>query len=132
MRPRALIVEDDRPTREMLRTILEGEGLDVDTVGDGEGAIEYLRTEQYSLILLDIVLPTISGTDVMEFLRMNKPAALPRTIVVTGLDLAEIRKVFPTVVHALSKPVLPARLRAAVRTCVNTGSDGAAEVSVVA
>ena len=132
MRPRALVVEDDRHTRQSLRAILEGEGLDVDEAPDGEVAIEYLRSERYAVIVLDIVLPTISGTDVMEFLRLNYPPALEKTIVVTGLNVDEIRSVFPTVVHALSKPVLPARLRATVRACVNRIGDGAADAFVVA
>jgi DNA-binding response OmpR family regulator len=131
MRPRALVVEDDRQTRESLRAILEGEQLDVDVAADGEMAIEYLRSEQYSVILLDIVLPTtVSGTDVMEYLRLNNPPALEKTIVVTGLNVREIRMVFPTVMHALSKPVLPARLRATVRACVGRMADGAADVIV--
>ena len=132
MRPRALIVEDDRATRDVLRTILEGEGLMVDSVNDGDAAIEHLRSEHYALILLDIVLPTVSGTEVMEHLQTHNPPALERTVVVTGLDVAEIRKVFPTVVHALSKPVLPARLRSAIRSCVHQSGEGTAYGFIVA
>ena len=132
MRPRALIVEDDRATRDVLRTILEGEGLTVDSVHDGDVAIAQLLTEHYALILLDIVLPTVSGTAVMEHLQLHKPRALETTIVVTGLEIAEIRKVFPSVVHALAKPVLPARLRAAIRSCMHHTGDTAADVFIVA
>ena len=131
MRPRALVVEDDRATREVLRAILEGEGLAVDAVSDGKAAIEHVRCERYALVLLDIVLPTISGTDVMEYLKHNHPAVLARTIVVTGLAVAEINKLFPTVPVALSKPVLPGRLRTAVRACLHQG-EGSADFVVVA
>src|SRR4051794_37423846 len=98
MRPRALVVEDDLATRNVLRAILEGEGLFVDAVEDGESALELLRTEKYVVILLDIVLrKKMSGTDLMHYLQTDRPASLARTVVLTGLNVDEIRKVFPTV-----------------------------------
>lgn len=129
MRPRALVVEDDPTTQRLLAAILEAEGADVDIAGDGEMAIEMLSRGTYSVILLDIVLPRVSGTAVMEHLRATRPGVLENVIVVTGLDVAEIRTLFPTVKQALSKPVLPARLRATVRLCI-PGWGSAADVSV--
>lgn len=115
MLPRALVVEDDPATREALRTIVAGEGFSVDAVGDGEQALEFLGRQQYAIVLLDIVLPKLSGADVMEYLHANSPAVLESVVVVTGLDVDEIRKLYPGVRAALGKPVLPARLRKAVR-----------------
>lgn len=115
MLPRALVVEDDLNTRKALRSIIEGEGFAVDAADDGELAIGYLDRQQYAVILIDIVLPKLSGAAVMEHLRATNPNVLERVIVVTGLDVAEVRKLFPTVGHALSKPILPARLRSMVR-----------------
>jgi DNA-binding response OmpR family regulator len=129
MRPRALVVEDDPTTQRLLAAILEAEGADVDIAGDGEIAIEMLSRGTYSVILLDIVLPRVSGTAVMEHLRATRPGVLENVIVVTGLDVAEIRTLFPTVKQALSKPVLPARLRAMVRLFI-PGWGSAADVSV--
>jgi DNA-binding response OmpR family regulator len=118
MRPTALVVEDDPNTQRLLAAILEAEGADVDIATDGDVAIEMLSERDYSVILLDIVLPRVSGTAVMEHLRATQPSMLEKVIVVTGLDVSEIRSLFPTVRQALSKPVLPARLRATVRTCI--------------
>lgn len=115
MLPRALVVEDDAKTREALCAIIAGEGFAVDSADDGEIALAYLERESYSLILLDIVLRKVSGAAVMEQLRATNPSVLENIVVVTGLDVAEIRKLFPTVRQALSKPVLPSRLRATVR-----------------
>lgn len=117
MRPRALVVEDDPNTQRLLAAILKAEGADVDVAADGDVAIDLLARGTYSAILLDIVLPRVSGTAVMEHLRMTNPSALESVIVVTGVDVAEIRALFPSVREALSKPVLPGRLRATVRTC---------------
>ena len=118
MRPAALIVEDENVTRNLLREILLNNGLKVDEAVDGEEAIAKLSKNKYGVILLDIVLPKLSGTHVMDFLRDFDPDALERVIVVTGLNVEEIRKLFPTVCHALGKPVIPTRLLASVQKCL--------------
>ena len=118
MRPRALVVEDDPTTRRLLQQLLLNYGCDVDEANDGEEAIEKLTGEKYGVVLLDIVLPKMSGTDVMDFLRARDPETLERVIVVTGLNVEEIRKLFPTVCHALGKPVIPNRLLASVQKCL--------------
>ena len=119
---RALVVEDDQVTQLALMRILEAEGLDVDRAGDGGPAIKLLSERDYDVVLLDIVLPTVSGTIVMEHLRQTRPAMLERVIVVSGLDVQEIRTLFPAVCEALAKPVFPARLRAVVRDCIEGAS----------
>ncbi len=115
-RKKALIVEDEATTQRLLAGIIAAEGFEVDLAGDGHAAIEMLDETDYSVIVLDVVLPKLSGTAVMEHLRVTNPSALENVIVVTGVDVAEIRALFPTVRVALAKPVLPARLRAMVRT----------------
>jgi CheY-like chemotaxis protein len=116
-RPLALVVEDDAATRKLLRSLLEERGCAVDEAVDGQQAINALTQHDYAVVLLDIVLPRISGTGVMDFLMQRDPAMLSRVIVVTGLNVDEIRKLFPTVCSALAKPVIPARLLKAVDAC---------------
>ena len=118
MRPQALIVEDENVTRNLLRQLLINSGCEVDEATDGEEAIAKLATKRYGVILLDIVLPKLSGTHVMDFLREEDPDSLEHVIVVTGLNVEEIRKLFPTVCHALGKPVIPNRLLATVQKCL--------------
>jgi CheY-like chemotaxis protein len=121
MRPRALVVEDDAVTRLLLRNLLAERGCEVDEAVDGQQAINLLATRDYAVILLDIVLPRISGTAVMEYLLQRDPAMLARIIVVTGLNVDEIQKLFPTVCSALGKPVIPARLLQSVNACLARG-----------
>ena len=125
MRPRALIVEDDPNTQRLLAAILAAEGMDVALADDGDIAIDLLSRGPFAVVLLDIVLPRVSGTAVMDHLRVTNPAMLERVIVVTGLDVSEIRVLFPTVRLALSKPVIPARLRDTVRNCISERDAGA-------
>lgn len=129
MLPRALVVEDDPATREALRAIVAGEGFSVDVVADGELALQAINRQTYSMVLLDIVLPKMSGAALMEHLHKNSPSVLDSVVVVTGLDVSEIRKLYPTVREALGKPVLPARLRKAVRRFL-PGFDQATGISV--
>lgn len=121
--PRALVVEDDPGTRAMLKALIASFGCEVDEAGDGQQAIDRLDEEDYQVILLDIVLPKVSGTAVMEHLHETNPAALERVIVVTGLNVDDIRKLFPTVCHALTKPVMPNRLKDSISKCLGAGID---------
>lgn len=130
MRPRILIVEDDPTTREALRRVLELEGCDIDVVVDGENAVGALAQRRYDVIILDIALPKMSGTDVMEYIASTTPEALTSIVVVTGLEAGEIRKLFPEICETLSKPVMPGRLIASVRRCLSVSSRGVSAIFV--
>ena len=118
MRRKALIVEDDAVTRTALVELVESAGLDVDVAPDGELAVGLLTRNSYDVVVLDLILPKISGTDIMEYLHCTKPHLLTKVVVVTGLDVEEIRRLFPDVCDTLGKPVVPNRLLRAVRQCV--------------
>jgi two-component system cell cycle response regulator len=127
MRAKALVVEDEEVTRILLEHLLHSLDCDVDPAVDGEEALVQLRAHNYDVVLLDIILPKMSGIEVMEALLGDRSNALGCIIVVTGLDVREIRSLFPAVHETLSKPVLPGRLREAVRSCLARprGSDSA-------
>jgi len=118
---KALVVEDDDDTRYLLKKLVEAQGCEVDVAVDGQQAIECLDAEEYGVVLLDIVLPKVSGTAVMDHLRATNPSALERVIVVTGLSVEDIHKLFPTVSYALSKPVIPKRLFDSIHACLDMG-----------
>ena len=130
MRPRILIVEDDPATRLVLTRILEMEGCELDLVPDGEKAVGALERRRYDAIILDIALPKMSGTDLMEWIASTTPEALASIVVVTGLEASEIRKLFPEICDTLSKPVLPGKLVAAVRRCLPQQGSGVSGISV--
>ena len=127
MRLKALIVEDDESTRVLLRRLVQAQNCDVDEAKDGESAITLLEKNDYAVILLDIVLPKMSGTDVMDHLYKTNPAMLERIIVVTGLNIEEVRKLFPTVCNALPKPVIPQRLMESLNKCLRESAPQAAD-----
>jgi DNA-binding response OmpR family regulator len=64
-----LIVDDDRDILELFQTVLENEGYNVKTASSGGEALELVRQEKFSLVLLDIILPDIRGTEVARELK---------------------------------------------------------------
>lgn len=66
---RILIVEDEKHLAEALAHNLKFEGYDAFVVGDGEAALERLTGEDWDLVLLDIMLPGMSGLEVCDRLR---------------------------------------------------------------
>jgi len=66
---KALVVDDDRTVREMVRRSLEKVNVEVITVGTAEAGIAAIRAEAPEVVLLDIMLPAISGLDVFREIR---------------------------------------------------------------
>jgi two-component system response regulator RegX3 len=69
-----LIVEDEPALREGLVDLLRGEGFNVESVGDGESALEQGSDPSVDLLLLDLMLPGIDGVEVCRRLREERPA----------------------------------------------------------
>jgi len=69
MSGRILIVEDDATLRYAISRLLERDGFAVDLANDGEAGIDAARSREYDVVLLDWMLPKISGIDVCRALR---------------------------------------------------------------
>lgn len=66
---RALVVEDDRAIRELLRLHLSLAGFRVEEIGDGRGALECTRSTPFDVIILDLMLPGLDGITVCRAIR---------------------------------------------------------------
>ncbi len=112
---RILVVEDERPIAEFVQRGLEAEGYSVSCAYDGEEGLALARTGDYALVILDVLLPKMSGLDVIRAIREQEEAlpvimltALAETDdVVTGLDLGAS--------DYLTKPFAFAELLARIR-----------------
>ncbi len=77
-----LVVDDDPDLRELLRTMLEMEGLDVDEAAHGEAALDSMRRRRPDLILLDMRMPIMDGR---AFCReLDRRGDRPKIIVLTA------------------------------------------------
>jgi DNA-binding response OmpR family regulator len=75
MTQRILIAEDEPAILDAVSYTLRGEGFDVDGVEDGESALEAARSRPYDLMVLDLMLPKLSGSEVCR--RLRSESALP-------------------------------------------------------
>lgn len=81
-----LIIEDDESLREMYKMRLSYEGFEVIEASDGESGLAKAVAEQPDLILLDIMMPKISGFDVLDILKSTNSTAKIPVIIMTVLE----------------------------------------------
>ncbi|MEO1050615.1 MAG: response regulator transcription factor [Bacteroidota bacterium] len=114
-----LIVEDEPNMRQGLKDNLEFEGHTVDLAEDGDAGLEKIQTNNYDLVLLDVMLPKVSGFDVCKKVRKN---GLEIPIILLTAKGEEIDKVLGLELGAddyITKPFslreLMARIKAVLR-----------------
>ena len=129
MKPRVLIVEDEGPLVTMLRYNLEREGFDIDEAGDGEEALLRIAEHPPDAILLDWMLPLVSGLEVCRQLR-RAPAtrALPIIMLTAkGEEGDRIRGLDSGADDYVVKPFSPSELVARLRAVIRRSQPNAAE-----
>lgn len=96
-----LVVDDDRAIRDLVAAVLRREGLQADTANDGESGIEALRRHTYAVLVLDLMMPKLSGWEVIGWLKSN-PESRPRSVIVcTAADRGIFAELDPEVVNAI-------------------------------
>ncbi len=113
-----LLVEDDRFFRKMFSDLLEAEGYQVETASCGCDGLDMLANKQYSLVITDLVMPDISGLEILSRVRESSPTV--DVIVVTGNANLE-SAIFALKRGArdyLVKPVNPDEFRHSVSQCI--------------
>ena len=122
-----LIIEDEETMQLGLGNNLKYDGYEVDFASDGEEGLSKLRENKYNLILLDVMLPKLSGFDVCKIARSE---GIKTPIVMLTAKNEEIDKVLGLEIGAddyITKPFslreLLARVRAALRRGENDNSD---------
>ena len=84
---RILIVDDDDAIRTLLLTVLRRRGFQTDQARNGVEALEKLMAQRYAVVLLDLMMPQMSGYDVLERLPTLPHPTRPLVLVLTaGLE----------------------------------------------
>ena len=129
MRRRILVVEDDRTLRQALGFNLTREGFDVTSAPDGEAALVAARGQRLDLILLDLMLPAMSGLEVLRVLRRE---GVHTPVIILSAKGDEIDRVVGLKVGAddyvtkpFSRPELLARIEAVLRRGRRESTDSA-------
>ena len=84
-----LVVDDERDICDCLERFFCGRGFVVSCAFSGEEALEQLHQESVDVLLLDLLLPGLSGIEVLRRAKILRPAL--QVIVVTAFDRAELR-----------------------------------------
>jgi DNA-binding response OmpR family regulator len=87
--PKILIIEDDKFSREMMARKVVAAGFEVSQAADGEQGMELIKKEKPDLILLDLVLPKLSGKDILSAIKQNKELNSIPVVVLSNLDQME-------------------------------------------
>jgi two-component system, OmpR family, response regulator len=129
-----LVVDDEPVLAEMVSMALRYEGWNIATAGDGSSALESARSQRPDVVVLDVMLPDMSGLDVLRKLREENPQ-LP-VLLLTAKDAVEDRIAgltaggddYVTKPFSLEEVVL--RLRALLRRTGVTTEDSGAQLVV--
>ena len=114
MSARILVADDERDLLTTVGYALERDGLEVETVEDGEAALAAARTGAYDVIVLDVMMPKLSGIDVCRILRAESDLPI---LMLTAKD-AEVDRVLGLELGAddyVTKPFSIAELMSRIR-----------------
>jgi CheY-like chemotaxis protein len=113
-----LVVDDDKTIRNLVVRVLRREQYETAEAVDGAEALERLRERPFAAMVLDLMMPIMSGIEVIRYLESHDDAGAPCVIVITAASERELRQVQSALVHAvLRKPFELPGLIAAVRDC---------------
>ena len=134
--PKILIVEDEPAMQLGLKDNLEFEGYEIDLAGDGETAVDKISNGSFDLILLDIMLPKLSGLEVCKKIRK---AGIETPIIFLTAKGQEIDKVIGLEIGAddyITKPFslreMLARVKAVLRRSEgNSGGQGIEQIGLL-
>ena len=112
---RALVVDDEKLIVKGIRFSLEQDNMQVDCAYDGEEALEYARNNQYDIILLDVMLPKLTGFEVCQQIRefSNVPIIM---LTAKGDDMDKILGLEYGADDYMTKPFNILEVRARIRT----------------
>lgn len=111
---RALIVEDDAAIRRLVEKLLSRRNIEIDAVNDGRTAMQRLSERQYSVIVLDLMVPEVNGFEIIDHIKqhqMGVPVAVVSAVsqqALTNLDLDVVKVVIskPFDVDEFTKAIL--------------------------
>lgn len=128
MTDRILIIDDDSELCELLTNYLQQEGFFIDTVGESREGLDRARSGDYSFVVLDVMLPGMSGFEVLREIRLT--SHIPILMLTARGD--EVDRIVGLEMGAddyLPKPFNPRELIARIRAIRRRGSEGEHEAT---
>lgn len=123
-----LIVDADASIRGLLCALVQRIPRRPVTAADGKQALDLLRQRRFDAVVLDLLVPEVSGRDVLASLATSSPDLLPKVVVLTTgrwMPPAELGGI----AAVLRKPFAIDELLAALSTCCENGKSGDRSIS---
>lgn len=117
---RILVADDAAGSREVLARLLSQDGHHVETAVDGAEALRRIETDDFDLLLIDILMPGLNGYEVLQRLKSDMRYRHIPVIVVSGLDRLDdvVRAIEIGAEDFLTKPVNQVLLKARIGACL--------------
>jgi two-component system phosphate regulon sensor histidine kinase PhoR len=116
--PTILVVDDEERVREGCRKVLAREGYEVSIAECGESGLKMIERQHYDIILLDLMMPSLSGFDVLAHVKALHPDSL--VIVISGYATIEnsIEAMKRGAFDFIPKPFSPEQLRVLIKKAI--------------
>jgi DNA-binding NtrC family response regulator len=120
---RILVVDDEPTVCRSIRQVLVRENYEVDMALSGEDALSKEAEQPYDVMIVDLMMPGLSGMDLLKLLKARNPKA--RIIMVTGYPTMKntLQSMQLGAMDFLPKPFLPTTLRSLVAAALEAGDD---------
>jgi CheY-like chemotaxis protein len=100
-----LVVDDDDAIRTLISRVLKRAAYEVAVAANGAEALTHLRTHPFTTVVLDLMMPVMSGFEVLEYLRTHDDAGTPAVVVVSAAGERDLESIQSPLVRAvLRKP----------------------------
>lgn len=120
VRPRVLLIDDDATVREVLVQLLASFGYEVHTAAEGASGLARFAEGQWALVLVDVVMPAMSGWVVVETIRRSPGA--PPIVLMTGMNQpAVMERARQWRLPVIVKPFRADAIRAIVAAALQAG-----------
>lgn len=120
---RILVVDDEPTVCKSIRQVLLRDDCDVDMAMSGEEALRLEAQQPHDVMIVDLMMPGLSGMDLLKLLKARNPEA--RVIIVTGYPTVRntLQAMQLGAMDFLPKPFLPATLRNLVAKALEAGDE---------